>query len=290
MVIAAGAWWFWPSPSVDAVRDGSPSWSPDSQRVLFYAERGDKGDVFIADRNGTNRRELTTTPADEGGPAMSPNGEWIAFDTDRDGNFEIYVMRPDGSDARRLTTNPARDVAPAWSPDSQHIVFMSARDNREFDVYRMKADGTGVERLTQGSSNWFPQYAPDGNRIALHVMRDVHILDLASKSLRRLTQDPLNGMYPAWSPDGERLAFMSWRNGRTEIFTANADGANQQLLISMPAGDAVDPRWSPDGKYIAFVHVPSGGLHSTQAGSDERIVYVYELATKTMTRVSRGRS
>ena len=94
-------------------------------------------------------------------------------------------------------------------------------------------------------------------------------------------------MYPAWSPDGQRIAFMSWRNGRTEIFTADADGANQQLLIAMPAGDAVDPRWSPDGKYLAFVHVPTGGLAGSQTGSDERIVYVYEFASKAMARISR---
>ena len=285
-ILIVGVWWFWPR-DLDVVRDGSPSWTPDSQRVLFYAERAGKGDVFIADRDGANRREITSTPADEGGPAMSPDGQWIAFDTDRDGNFEIYVMRADGTEARRLTTNPARDVAPAWSPDGRHIVFMSARDNREFDVYRMNADGTDVERLTQGSSNWFPQFSPDGGRIALHIQRDVHVLDVASKTLGRRTQDPLNGMHPTWSPDGARIAFMSWRNGRTEIFTANADGSDQELLIAMPTGDAVDPRWSPDGRFIAFVHVPTGGLHGTQADSDERIVYVYEIATKAMTRVSR---
>jgi len=286
-LIIGSVWWFRPIPQLDAVRDGSPNWTADSQRVLFYSERGGKGDIFVAERSGANRREITRTPADEGGPAMSPDGRWIAFDTDRDGNFEIYVMRADGRDERRLTTNPARDVAPAWSPDGKHIVFMSARDNREFDVYRMNADGTGVERLTHGSSNWFPQYSPNGERVALHVMRDVHVLDLASGTLQRITEEPMNGMYPAWSPDGQRIAFMSWRNGRTEIFTADADGANPQLLIAMPAGDAVDPRWSPDGKFIAFVHVPNGGLGLPQDASQERIVYVYEIATKAMTRLSR---
>jgi Tol biopolymer transport system component len=51
---------------------------------------------------------------------------------------------------------------------------------------------------------------------------------------------------------------MSWRNGKTEIFTMNADGSDQTRLVSMDAGDAVDPRWSPDGSQIAFVHLPEG--------------------------------
>jgi Tol biopolymer transport system component len=165
---------------------------------------------------------------------------------------------------------------------------MSDRDSRpEFDVYRMNADGTRVERLTTGGTNWFPQYSPDGARLALHVGRDVHILDLETRRLRRLTTDPLNGMYPTWSPDGERLAFMSWRNGRTQLFTMNADGTEQRLLVSMPRGSAIDPRWSPDGARIAFVHVPEETVHDAQRPEQTRLIYTVELASGRMRRLSR---
>jgi TolB protein len=144
-----------------------------------------------------------------------------------------------------------------------------------------------VRRLTRESSNWFPQYSPDGTRVAFHRMRDVHVLDLTTESVTRLTTDPQNGMHPAWSPDGRQLAFMSWRNGRTELFRMDADGSGQELLYSMPEGDAVDPRWSRSGDAIAFVHVPSGGVTSEQQANQQRVVYVLELATRTVSRVSR---
>ena len=69
-------------------------------------------------------------------------GSSIAFDSDAGGSFDIWVMRRDGTDVRRLTTDPARDVAPAWSPDGRRIAFMSSRDNPEFDLYEMNADGS----------------------------------------------------------------------------------------------------------------------------------------------------
>jgi Tol biopolymer transport system component len=80
----------------------------------------------------------------------------------------------------------------------------------------------------------------------------------AGGEAKRLTSDPENGMHPSWSPDGKRIAFMSWRTGRTELFTMNADGSDQKKLLTLDKGGAIDPRWSPDGSRIAFVHLPEG--------------------------------
>jgi TolB protein len=271
-------------------RDGAPSWSPDSRQIAFYAEQaGGTADVFVLDLDSGATDPLFTSPdADEGAPAFSPDGTRIAYDSDVSGNFEIYVMPRGNRTATRLTQHPARDLAPDWSPDGRHIVFMSDRDAKpEFDVYRMRADGSEVERLTQGATHWFPQYSPDGTKLAMHVWRDVHVLDLATRRLRRLTTDPQNGMYPTWSPDGQRIAFMSWRNGPTEIFTMNADGSDQQMLVRMPRGSAIDPRWSPDGKFIVFVHVPEESVHGAQSAAQSRILYTVELASGRLRRLSR---
>jgi Tol biopolymer transport system component len=284
----AGVWWLWSQSIVGGVvRDGSPNWAPDG-RVVFASELGGKADLYLADRSGSNRFQLTTTDGDEGGAAYSVDGQRIAFHSDREGNFEIYIRQADSETTRPLTRNPAIDQAPTWSRDGKQIVFMSDRDNPDFDIYRMNVDGTGsVERLTHGGSNRFPQYSPDGGQLLLQVDRDVYIMSLSTLGLRRVTHEPDNGLYPTWAPDGLHIAFMSWRNGHSQIFTSRPDNSDAKAVVSMPNGDAISPRWSPDGKFIAFVHVPQGGVTGVQEATQQRIVYVVELASGRVSRVSR---
>ena len=273
------------------IREGAPSWSPDGKRIVFYAERNDQpADLFVMDADGSNIRQLTHTAAAEGYPSWSPDGRSITFEADdASGNFDVYVMNADGSGTRRLTQDPRRDVGPAWSPDGKKIVFMSDRAGPEFDIFEMNADGSGVERLTAGQTNWFPQFSPDGTRLALHVGRDVNVFDLRTRTLHALTQDPANGMYPTWSPDGRKIAFMSWRNGKTELFTMNADGTDQRVLFSPAAGSAIDPRWSPDGSRIVFVETPATEQHFDQSVPQESVICVLDLASGAVKRLSSTR-
>jgi Tol biopolymer transport system component len=287
-ILGGFGWWYRDyATGSGVVHDSAPSWVPDSRWVIFSSQVGGNSDLYKVDLTGRTRERVTETAWNEGHPAYSPDSSWIAFDSDQDGNSEIYKTRANGKVPQRLTDHPGRDLAPSWSPDGRWIVFMSTRDNPEFDVYRMDADGKNVERLTTGGAGMYPQFAPDGGHIAMHVGRDVHVLSLKSRQLRRVTHEPMNGMYPTWSSDASQLAFMSWRNGRTELFTAKAIGGEpQQMLVSMPVGDAVDPRWSPDGARIAFVHVPGGG--AANAGDDrQRIIYVVDVKTRRLTRLSR---
>lgn len=286
--LGGGYWWYGPS---EPARDGAPNWFPDGRALVFASEVGvERADIFRMNTDGSGRRNLTETSANDSTPSVSPSGELIAFESDRDGNDEIYVMAADGTNVRRLTQDPARDLAPAWSPDGRRIVFTSDRDSRaSADVYIMNADGTGVERLTSDQSHWAPQFSPDGTQIALQVNLDVHVYDLAARTMRRLTQEPQNGMGPTWSPDGARLAFVSTRNRRAEIFTMNADGSNQRALVTLPRGNAIDPRWSPDGSRIAFVFVPDPTPANAPESDDAetQAIYLVDVATGTLERLAR---
>lgn len=250
-------------PAASVSRDGSASWSPDGELLVFYSERDGNAEIYAMHADGSNPVRLTDDPANDGYPAFSPDGARISFDSNRDGNFEIYTMNADGTGVRRLTYNPANDVSAAWSPDGQQIAWMSNRTGR-FEVWLMNADGSNQRQFTGAvapseGTHWFPQFSPDGARLAFHVDRDVHTVRVDGSGYLRLTEEPNNGMVPSWTPSGDRIAFMSWRTGTTEIFLMNADGGGAQQLTHTGEGESVDPRVSPDGRRIVYTWAPAGG-------------------------------
>lgn len=289
LVAMLGVYWWYSRR--DSPRDGAPNWFPDSRTIVLAAETGTgKADIVRMDVDGGGRDTLTDSPATDSAPAVSPDGTRIAFESDRDGNYEIYVMDVNGRNQTRLTNDPARDGAPAWSPDGRRIAFTSDRDNRAgADVYVMNADGTGLERLTTDLSNWAPQFSPDGGEIAVQVDLDVHVINLATRARRRLSMAPQNAMNPTWSADGARLAFVTTRNQKAEIFTMNADGSDQKVLVSMARGPVIDPRWSPDGTKVAFVLVPevAPGTPDETAPENLQAIYTVDVGSGVVTRVSR---
>ena len=285
LVVTAGAlaWWGWQRLRSGTTRDSDPAWDRDSDRVVFTSRRNGQADVWAVRLSDGRPASVFEQPSNESHAVLSPNGSQLVFETDRDGNYEIYVSRANGEAPRPLTQHPGQDRFPSWSPDGLQIVFASSRSNANMDLYRVNvADGSGLEQLTSGGTNASPQFSPDGAHVAFTSGRDVHVLNLKTRAVRRVTYEPLNGLHPSWSPNGRQLAFMSWRNGRAEIYIGRDDGNGQELLVSMPTGDAVDPVWSPNGQYIAFVHRP-GGADETSS----EILYAVDVATRRLTRISR---
>jgi TolB protein len=101
------------------------SWSPDMHQIVFRKIIGDENsEVFLANSDGSNLRNLTNNPFFDGWPAWSPDGKRIAFASNRRGHgYQIFVMDADGSNPRLVANTEGRGTAPRWSPDGKTIYF-----------------------------------------------------------------------------------------------------------------------------------------------------------------------
>ena len=81
---------------------------------------------------------------------------------------------------------------------------------------------------------------------------EIYLMNSDGKRVRRLTKHPQFDATPAWSPDGQKIAFMSFRDKPRDIYVMNPDGTNLINLTQSPERSDSYPSWSPDGKQIVF--------------------------------------
>jgi Tol biopolymer transport system component len=109
----------------------------------------------------------------------------------------------------------------------------------------VRPDGRGLRKLTKGRRDHFPAWSPDGRRLAFQRAGDIYVIHADGSGLVRLTQGRAADGQPAWSPDGRLIAFI--RGG--DLWLMQPDGSRPRALYV--AGRANGPSWSPDGLRIA---------------------------------------
>lgn len=190
----------------------------------------------------------------------------IVHVSEQGGRKTVRVLRPDGTGARALVA-AAHDAFPAAvSPDGRRVAVVATRDSAGRHLERLS-----VVRLADGAATHFPigiararnpSWSPDGRWLAVetdrHGFADVVRLDLAGRGEpRRLTDAPQGSYEPDVSPRGDRIAFVTSRDGDAEVYLMRADGTRQTRLTAFHRDDW-RPRWSPDGGRIAFLSARSG--------------------------------
>lgn len=227
--------------------------------IAFSYKGNDGRHVFFADANGQFAKQITNHTRIEGYPSVSPDGKKVAFYGKYDNNktWSIHVANVDGSNVQRITNTPdVWDSAPSWSADSQRIVFAreykNAQSESQYEIWIAAADGSNVRQI-KALSGLGPKLISD-NRILFFTLgksNNIYIANIDGSNIIQLTNDNADNWYPDISPNEQKIAYMSNKDGNREIYTMNIDGSNQRRITYNDVDDW-NPSWSSNGEQIVF--------------------------------------
>ena len=198
-----------------------------------------------------------------------------AFDADKlDLKGEAFPV------AEQAVRNPIIGRAMFSVSDNGLLVMRTGRINNDQLIWFDRA-GKQLGALTSPGGYTAPALSPDEKTVAVSrvdlqtgAAADIWLINLERGTQIRLTADPASEIYPAWSPSGDRIIFVSNRNGQTSIYQKLSDGsAVEEPLVS--SGELkYNPSFSPDGKFIIYAQLnpkTNADLYLMSTGTDKKI-------------------
>src|SRR6266496_1532986 len=224
---------------------------PDFSKGYVWAVY-DTFDIFTANPDGSNLKQLTNTVGYDAETTISRDGK-LVFTSKRDGDLDIYTMDGNGKHVKRLTNELGYDGGPFWSYDGKQIVYRAYHPQSEkektdysallkqnlirpttLEIMVMNADGSNKRQVTHlNKASFAPCFFPDGKRIIFSSNVadpkgrdfDLYMINSDGTGLERITYNDTFDGFPMFSPDGRKLVFASNRNakarGDTNIFIAD---------------------------------------------------------------------
>jgi len=268
--------------------------APDGEWVLYTVSQLDstrdrsESDLYLARWDGSRTMRLTYSPEGEGNPRFSPDGKYISFTSSRgapttgpNAGAQVWLLDRSGGEAQKLTEVRGGVSGYEWSPDSRRLV-LSVKDI-DPDVTRPPMADTTRQRAPSPIVVDRYHFKEDGEGYLAARRTHLFLFDVESKKADQLTTGRYDETAPAWSPDGQSIAFVSARGtdpdkaNDTNIYVVEARvSAQARQLTKFDGPDDGRLAWSPDGKQIAYLQ-----------GSEPKL-YAYSLSKLAIVPVEGG--
>jgi TolB protein len=200
----------------------------------------------------------------------------------RNRTYTLVVSDADGENENTIMESRDPIMSPAWSPDSRRLAYVSFEGNQSSIFVQTLRTGNRVKVSSFPGINGSPAFSPDGRKLVLTLggvdgNLDIHVLDLSSREVTRLTTNRSIDTEGSWSPDGKEIYFTSDRSGGPQVYKVAVSGGNAERVTFEGSYNA-RPRLSPDGSKMALVHLDRGNYR----------IGVMNMANKQLLIVSAG--
>ncbi len=241
-----------------------------TSKIAFVSTRSGRKEIYTADYDGANVRQLTNDGVISVAPAISADGSKLAYTGYQSGYADIYLIDLASGARSRIVKFPGTNSGAAFSPDGGRIACSISKDGNP-ELYVVGANGSGARRLTRTRGvESSPSWSPDGGEIVFSSDEN------GSPRLFRIgsgggTPQPVStGMgfctEPSWSPDGRKIAF-TVRQGGFSIAVTDLGSGTARVLA---AGE--DPAWGANSRHLIYSTGSALMLLDTQNGRSVPIV------------------
>ena len=220
-------------------------------KITFIATRSGKKEVYVADFDGSNVRQLTHDNTISVHPSLSPDGRRIAYTGYQSGYADVYVIDIGSGSRNRIVNFPGTNSGATFAPNGSELALSISKDGNP-ELYTVSASGGGARRLTRTRGvESGPTWSPDGGEIIYSSDQG------GSPQLYRISSSGGSGQQistgrgyctePNWSPDGKKIAFNVRSGGEFQIAVLDLGGGGTRTLST-----GQDPFWGADSRHVIF--------------------------------------
>jgi TolB protein len=214
-----------------------------ASKLAFVAGSTRTQELFLADIDGFNSRQLTHDSTISASPALNHSGSKLAYTSYKSGYPDVYL------------------IGPSFSPDSSHIALTLSKDGNP-EIYTMSTDGGSLTRITRTrGSETSPSWGPTGDMLVYSSddRGSPQLFTSSSTGVSEMDHLVTGNSYctrPDWSPDGKWIAFTTRIGGQFQIGVFDVASRTAHLVTT---GGGQDPAWTRDSRHLVYAN--NGSLH-----------------------------